>query len=168
MPTLNGRQFRSVSATFTRPGDTTPYNAGDLVANNTAAGSVVPLSWAIVRRPQFVSRVRLLKSTASVTNAAFRVHLFAAAPTFVSAGDNGAFATVVATGAANWIASLDGTMAAACADGAIVNCIPTGNIPRRDYIGDVSTLYGLVEALGAYTPGNAEIFTATLVTEFDQ
>lgn len=167
MATINGRQFRSISATFTRPTDTTAYGAGDLIANNTAAASVVPLSWAIPRRPAIISRIRLLKSTAGLTNPSFRIHLFGAAPTFVTNGDNAAFATVVATGAAEWLGSFDGVMVAACADGAAVNCLPTGNYLRRDYIGPLSTIYGLIEAVGAYAPGNAEVFTATLVTEFD-
>lgn len=167
MPVINGRQFRSVSATFTRPNDTTPYGAGDLVANNTAAASVVPLSWLTAgSRPFVLSRIRLLKSGATITNAQFRIHLFRSAPVISTTGDNGVFASVVA-GAANWLASFDGTMVAAMSDGAAVNCLPTGNTPRRDYVGDPTTLYGLLEAVGAYTPAAQEVFTATLVQEFD-
>ena len=33
--------FINSSASFTRPGDTTAYASGDLVANSTTAGSVV-------------------------------------------------------------------------------------------------------------------------------
>lgn len=168
MPTLNGRQFRSISAAFTRPNDTTAYNAGDLVANNTAAASVAPMSWIRTgSRPFIVSRIRLHKSAASVTNAQFRVHLFSATPVISTNGDNAAFASVVA-GSANWLGSFDGTMLATMNDGAVVNCLPTGPLLRRDYVGDPSTLYGLIEAVGAYTPAAQEVFTATLVTEFDQ
>jgi len=45
MTTKNDIGFRSNTATFTRPGDTNVYASGDLVANNTAAASVVPMSW---------------------------------------------------------------------------------------------------------------------------
>jgi hypothetical protein len=167
MPTVNARQFRSISATFTRPNDTTAYGAADLVANSTTAASVVPLSWLTTgSRPFVISRILLRKSTASVTNAAFRIHIFSGLPTIATTGDNAAFATVV-TGATTWLGSFDGTMAAAMADGAAVNCLPTGNYARRDCIGAPGTLYGLVEALGAYAPGAQEIFTITLFTEFD-
>src|SRR5688572_29350805 len=37
----------AASATFNRPADTTAYSIGDLVANNTAAGSVTPLSFTV-------------------------------------------------------------------------------------------------------------------------
>ena len=39
--------FFNQSQSFTRPGDTTPYASGDLVANSTTAGSVVPLTFTI-------------------------------------------------------------------------------------------------------------------------
>lgn len=165
--TLNGRQFRRISANFTRPADTTAYGAGDLVANSTTAASVVALSWATAgSRPFYIPRIRLQKSAASVTNAQFRVHLFDSAPTVATNGDNSAFASVV-SGVAKWLGSFDGTMAASHADGAVVHCLPTGNYRRRDFIGDPGTLYGLIEALAAYTPASEEVFTATLVTEFD-
>jgi len=166
--TLNGRQFRRVSSNFTRPNDTSAYTAGDLVANSTTAASVVPLSWATTgSRPFYISRIRLQKTGAIVTNAQFRIHLYDAAPVVSTTGDNAAFASVVA-GVAKWLGSFDGTMVASQSDGAAVNCLPTGNFLRRDYIGDPGTLYGLIEALAAYTPIAEEVFTATPVTEFDQ
>lgn len=37
--------FSRQTATFVRPNDATQYTAGDLVANNTTAGSVIPMSF---------------------------------------------------------------------------------------------------------------------------
>jgi hypothetical protein len=169
--------FLPTAYSFTRPADTTAYAAGDLVANSVTAGSVVAMSWANVAPEAarqnsyssfYIPAVRLRKSTASVTNAQFRVHLFQATPTFVTNGDNSAIATVVATGAANWLGSYNGTFVAAIADGAIVNCLPTENAAAQRLpflMASGSTVYGIVEALAAYTPGNAEVFTVQLLVE---
>jgi hypothetical protein len=168
MAIVNGHRFRSNSATFTRPADATAYTAGDLVANSVTAASVVPLTWLVAPRPQVYTRIRLHKSTGSVTNAAFRIHLYGASPVVATNGDNAAYATDVAN-SADWLGSFDGTFLAGHSDGAAINCLPTGNFPRSDYITAMpATAYGLVEALGAYTPGNAEIFIATLFSEFDR
>lgn len=154
------------SSSFTRPADTNAYAAGDLAANVTST-SVTPLSWTThPQRPGcYIAGIRLHKSTNSVTNAAFRVHLFSALPTFTSSGDNGVFATVVATAAANWIGSFDGTMVARTADGASVVLVPTEGAIIPQALAAGSTIYGLVEVLAAYTPGNAEVFTAELLME---
>lgn len=161
-----------VSASFTRPADTTQYAIGDLVANSTSAGSVSAMSWIVsppyTRQsgysPVYVSGVRLHASKASVTSAAFRVHLYSATPTFTSAGDNSAFGTVVATGNANWLASFDVTMVALHADGASGIAVPTEGfvVPQ---VPSGTTVYGLIEALNTYTPSSGETFTAELVCE---
>lgn len=150
---------------FTRPTDTTAYASGDLIANNTAAGSVVPMSWTIpwTRAGGWivVAGVRLRKSTAGVTNPSFRVHLFSAIPTFTSAGDNGLMTTVVATGMASWLAQFDVTLNSAAVDGAQGLAVAVDSVPQYVKLASgATTLYGLLEARGAYAPGNAEVFTA--------
>lgn len=103
----NGRAYgadpiwRPAAASFTRPANATAYTApttttpGQLIANNTAAGSVVPLSWVV---PPFVatdtargliSEFQLDYPTA--VTGTVRVEFFAAAPT-VTAGDGAAYA----------------------------------------------------------------------------
>jgi hypothetical protein len=66
-------------ASFTRPADTTTYASGDLVANNTTAGSVVPLTFTAVTRSAGdsvrIERARINTSNALLTNASFRLHL---------------------------------------------------------------------------------------------
>jgi hypothetical protein len=57
--------INTVSATFTRPSDTTAYASGDLVANSTTAGSVTPLTLTLANPAQVqtnVVRCRLSKS----------------------------------------------------------------------------------------------------------
>ena len=142
------------SASFTRPGDTTAYASGDLVANSTTAGSVVPLSFSRgAGGVQFqLARLKLHKSGTSVTLAQFRIHLFKASPT-VANGDNAAFST---SQVANSLGSFDVTMTQAFTDGAAV-FISTG---ANDIVSDA--LYALIEARAAYAPGNAEVFTLSI------
>lgn len=152
-----------VGSTVTRPADTTAYASGDLVANSTTAGSVTPISFASVSRGSGhlvrVRRVRIKTSSVSVTNAAFRVHLFKGAGTITCAnGDNAAFST---DGAADYLGSVDVTVSQAFTDGAFgaatteINGVPA-----------TTTLYGLIEARGAYTPTSAGTFIVSL--ELDQ
>ena len=159
------------SANFTRPPDITAYVSGDLVANSTTAASVVPLSWTATAQASntyapaagfFVAGVKLAKTGTATANAQFRVHLYSATPTVATTGDNGVYASVVA-GNANWLASFDGTMAAAHTDGCAVICLPS--IALVLPVTGITTVYGLIEARAAYTPANAEVFTATLLLE---
>lgn len=153
--------FRNPTASFTRPTDTTAYASGDLVANSTTAGSVVaPVltigTSAVATGQQFsVNRIKLAKSTVTTTNASFRVHLFKVAPT-VANGDNAAFST---SGAATYLNSFDITVGQAFTDGA-VGFVATG--ANAIVLDAGATIVALVEARGAYSPGNAEVFTLTL------
>lgn len=171
MTTINARRYRSITYAFNRTTDTVAYSAGDLVANSTTSGSVAPLSWSTKTgggsTPFVIPRIRLHKTKSDVTNAQFRIHLFSATPTF-AAGDNSDVATTVATPSANWIGSFDGTMVAKFADGCAVDCVPTQALRRFDYASAGASLYGVIEALAAYTPASGETFTATLIAEYDQ
>jgi hypothetical protein len=102
-------QVWNPSASFMRPNDTTAYASGDLVANSTTAGSVVPMSFPLggnsMPGTTRVARVRLSKSGTTATNASFRVHLYGASPV-VANGDNGAWST---DQAANYLGAIDVT-----------------------------------------------------------
>lgn len=146
------------SANFTRPADTTAYASGDLVANSTTAGSVVPLSWTVARSlglGGMIRRARLRKSGTGTTNATFRLHLYSASPTAAN-GDNGSWST---DQAAAYVGSMDVVVDKAFTDGAAGNGSPNvgGEINFQH-----QTLYGLLEARGAYTPASAEVFTVDL------
>ena len=141
---------------FARPADATAYASGDIVANSTTAGSVVPVTLADVSAgpgfPAVIKRIRLLKSAASVTNATFRVHLFTVAPT-VTSGDNAAI--VIATGAAGYIGQFDIASMQTFTDGGV-------GFVAADVVVRSQTVYALLEARGAYTPASAETFTLSL------
>lgn len=153
------------SSAFTRPNDTTAYASGDLVANSTVAGSVTPLSWLVTptntKGPLFIRRVRLKKSTAVTANAQFRVHLYETAPT-VTNGDNGAWLSTVSSYLGSFDVSADKVFSDA-SEGSGVPQSGTGSeigVPG----GTDKTIYGLLEARAAYTPGAQEVFTIYLET----
>jgi hypothetical protein len=151
------------SSSFTRPSDTTAYTSGDLVANSTTAGSVTPMSWVITANSHgnvLIRRCRIQKSTNSTTNASFRLHLYLTSPTPTN-GDNGAWLTTVS----GYLGSLDVTIAKAFSDGggaALEAGVPTTGSEIIVAGGTDLTIYGLLEARGAYTPSSAEVFTTTL------
>ena len=153
-----GGSSANVSANFTRPADTNAYASGDLVANSTTAGSVTTMSFAVSRATGLggmVRRGRLRKSGTGISGAFFRLHLYRASPT-PSNGDNGAWLT---DKAADYLGAIDFTCDRAFTDGAIASGVPiTGS--EINFTSD--TLYGLLEARGAYTPVSGETFTVEL------
>ena len=151
------------SATFTRPNDANAYASGDLVANNVTNTSVVPMSWVVsgasIHGNLFVRRARIEKSTTSVTNSSFRVHLYETSPT-VTNGDNGVWTSTYSS----YLGSLDVVVDKAFSDGAAGTgglTSSTGNEIVIDGTVD-KTIYGLLEARGAYTPGAQEVFVVIL------
>jgi hypothetical protein len=151
-----------VSANFNRPANTTAYASGDLVANNTTAGSVTVLTFnnatRIAAGSGMVRRARIKKSDVGVASAAFRVHLFSAAPT-VTNGDNGVLSM---TGLASYLGALDVIVDQAFTDGAFGAGLPRSGSEITFRLASGSTIYGLLEARGAYPPANAETFTVEL------
>jgi len=152
-------------ANFTRPSDTTAYTSGDLVANNTTAGSVAPLTFSISYGRGFkLQRVTLLKTSTTVTDAQFRLHLYKDSPT-VAGGDNAAWSSIVA-GYLGYI-DIDG-QTPAFTDDAMASGVPISNsvYAPMSILTDVDQkLYGLLEARDTYGPASAEVFTVTLLGE---
>lgn len=154
-----GGTISNPSANFTRPNDTTAYASGDLVANSTTAGSVAAMTFAVARIAAgsvMLRRCRLQKSGTSVTNASFRVHLFAAAPGTVTNGDNGAFSV---SGAADYLGAFDVTVDRAFTDGALGFGNPVVGFEMGVKLASGTTIRGLIEARAAYTPAANEVFT---------
>lgn len=154
-----------VSANFTRPANTTGYASGGLVANSTTAASVVALSWSTAARiagnPAFITRARLKTSSTSVTNASFRLHLYAADPaasTGITNGDNGAWLTKHAS----YLGSIDIIVDKAFSDAAAGQGAPSVGSFIEFIPASGTTIYGLLEARAAYTPTSSEVFTVEL------
>lgn len=148
------------SAAVVRPADITAYVSGDLLANSTTAGSVVPLSWSVGRVAAgslMVRRVRLRKTSTSITAAKFRLHLYASSPT-VTNGDNGAWLSTQS----GYLGFVDVTMDRAFSDGAAGEGAPTIGSEVGVKLAAGQTVYGLIEVRDAYTPASGETVTAEL------
>lgn len=155
-------------ATFTRPGtDATQYDAGDLIANDVAAPNVVPLAFVAAREfatSLFILRARLRKSSPSVTEAAFLLHLFTDAPAPVN-GDNGALST---NKSAAYLGAIFFASMQPFTDGAWGSGIPAQEGPMIVELAEGSrTIYGLLQAQGAYIPIAGETFEVTLEVQQD-
>lgn len=158
------------SANFTRPADTTAYVVGDLVANSTTAASVVPMQHACVvanivtttKGTFHVARAVLKKSTTSTTNAAFRIHLWGSDPSASTGVVNGDNSAMQIKSGATYLGYIDiASMLAIFSDGAYGVGQPS-NGPLNVTLASGSVTYSLLEVRGAYTPGNAEVFTVVL------
>jgi hypothetical protein len=163
IPDRKAVQINNPSASFTRPADTTAYSVGDLVANSTTAGSVVPMAFVlgnVFGVGSFrTTRARLTKSGTGVTNATFRLHLYQVAAPTVANGDNGAWST---NGAVNWLGNIDVSSMLAFTDGATGTGAFAAGSEGFIKLASGVTVYGLLSALGTYTPASGEVFTVTL------
>jgi hypothetical protein len=157
---------QAASSTITRPADTTAYTSGDLVANSVTAGSVTNLQFTTLARVSGGSGViigaQIQKSTNVATSAAFRLHLFNTAPTYTSAGDNSAIATVVVASAKGYLGYIDITAMVGFSDVCWGSGAPDNTRGGIPYVATAQIIFGLLEARGAYTPGNAEVFTVSV------
>lgn len=155
-------QVGNISASFTRPADTTAYTIGDLVANSVTAGSVIPMAFKLDNSfpmGQFrLTRARIYKNGAVVTNANFRLHLYQALPT-VTNGDNGAW---LSTGSADWLGNIDIPSMLVFSDGAAGSGSAAAGSELLIRQKQGATIYGLLVALAAYTPANGEVFTVVI------
>lgn len=154
------------SATFTRPSNTTAYASGDLVANNTTAGSVTLLSWKLPEGGVWLRQLRLTSSNTTITNGSFRVWFTTDSAVTFTNGDNGALAVSSGLALADVIGFVDVTL-----DGAIGSLGSVGTATfdpgllalfAASYANGRGTVYGFVEARAAYTPASAEVFTIYL------
>lgn len=167
---MGGKIVRLSAPQMTRPADTTAYANGDLVANSTTAGSVVPLTFPRNklqgRTSGKITGATLKKSSTGVTTASFRLHLFQAAPGAVTNGDNGAIA-VASIG--NHIGFLDFDFATLANDanigGGLSKSAAAPATPLTFSVANGGTIYGLLAATGAYTPASAETFDVALDVE---
>lgn len=156
-------QVGNITASFIRPANVTPYAVGGLVANSVTAGSVVPMPFKLDNSfpmGQFrLTRARLYKSDPGIINATFRLHLYQAAAPTVTNGDGGAW---LSNGVANWIGNIDISSMLAFSDGAAGTGSPPAGSEQIIRTKTGTTVWGLLAALGAYTPVSAEQFTITI------
>lgn len=149
------------SANFTRPSDTTAYASGDLVANNTTAGSVTMMTFTFSSssKPIWLRRVKITKSDPDIVSASFRLWLHSDSAVTFSNGDNGVLSIASSTLAVGSIflpldISFDYSLTGA-------GDVALATFDRGLHLLDATT-YGFLEARAAYTPASAEVFTVEL------
>jgi hypothetical protein len=145
---------------FTRPADTTAYTIGDAVGG-AASDTVFPFTNAAKNTggSSRLKSVKIAKSGTTITLATFRLALFRTAPTAVA--DNAAFPIAYADRNAI-IGYVDMDIMASNGGGGGFT-FKTVDIPLKFTTG--KTLYGVLIALGAYVPANAETFAIELAIE---
>lgn len=160
LPVAAGRVVVVTAPTMTRPADTTQYSTGDLVANSTTAGSVVPLEFDVGGGSGMVRKIRIRtnRTSGGTTNAVFRVFLFRTAPT-VAGGDNAAFNPA---NAANFIDAMDVVLNEQFSDGAANSSNGAAGEINYSLPSGSTKLFGLVRAGAGYTPASAEQISVAL------
>lgn len=161
------------SSSFTRPANTTSYSSGQLVANSTTAGSVVPMSWVCSdtnavtgSKASFkIVRGRLKKSQNTTTNATFAIQLFGSDPSAssgISVGDGGTFAGNVKD--ATFLGTINTGLPTSLNDCAISFATPSNAASAGIVVAQSSgTIYGLLTTVASgYAPLSSEVFTITL------
>lgn len=150
------------SATFTRPSNTTAYAAGDLVANDTTAGSVTQLSWNFnTSSGLWLREIRFYKTKVDASGAAFRLWLHNDSAVTFSNGDNGALSIASST-----LAITDIAIPLELPSATMVTLTGSGTCAVATFDPGLVALpnvtYGFTEARDAYTPASGEVFTIVI------
>lgn len=157
---------RTISQSFTRPADTTPYAAGDVVCNSTSVP--VPITFGTIAKGSMLTTIMQATCIVEANNATkpdLQLWLFDTAP--VSPNDNAAFAptnaemetlvAIIAFPVGSFVVGNAGAAAAgnvACdAQALFIHANPTANS---------AALYGILVVRNAYTPTSAEKFVIRL------
>ena len=157
---VGGEVIIAAAAQLTRPADTTAYAIGDLIANSTTVGLVVPLSFTVARVAAGSGMIRRCKIERSqpLLGASIRLHLYTSAPT-PSNGDNGAYIT---NGRASYMGAMDVALDRVFTDGAAGYGIPRVGSEITFDLASGQTIRGLLEVLAVFTPGSGETFDVSL------
>jgi hypothetical protein len=157
---LSSGAITNPTSILTRPANTTPYAANQLIASSTTAGLVVVPWFAIATGAggAILPRVRL--STNAMTGwggVTLSVCLWSAAPTYTN-GDGGAYA--VATGSASWLANFLITLTQ-YGDGASGAGPLTGANELALKLASGASVFWDMRILGGATPSSGQTFLLT-------
>lgn len=147
----------NLSATFTRPANTTAYASGQLIANSTTAGSVVPMQFTLPGGAPIVVRVRLSTNvTTGWGSGSITVNLWSCKPTYTS-GDGAAYA--ISAGGSCWIGSFPITLTQ-YGDAASGEGSPT--VGNNVVLPPGAVYYADLTSGSSLTPISGQTFTLTL------
>jgi hypothetical protein len=148
-----------LTATITRPDNTTAYTAGDVVGNTA---SIITFG-AMKTGLNMILGTRLLLSVTAVpaSMAAFNLHLYSGSPTNIQ--DNAAW-TLPTADSTNYLGSVVLGVPVALIGDVIFSqddeVNTTINVANND-----NNIYGLLETVGGYTPGAETVHTIYLDIE---
>jgi hypothetical protein len=161
-----------VTATITRPADTTAYTAKDAISSSTSAPATLQFSNMARKTGGSGYIVKAMIGTSQTTNTeSFRLHLYNAAPTAIN--DNAACSAPLNANLSSYIGTLNFPAAkveGTGADTAYANITPNtpgGDVPLSFVCAADANLYGLLESPNGYTPASAQTFSITLAAEQD-
>jgi hypothetical protein len=165
--TISGTATNPTTGAYTLTSTTTAYTAGQLIANNGAAGSVTNPSFSIANSAggAAIPRLRLISNdTTSTAWAAqtVQVDLWSAAPTWTN-GDRAAW--LPATGSASHLGSYNCTFPTPVwGDGLTAECAPQVGVFSLPVLASGSTVYASYKAItGSGVTGVSK--TLTLIAE---
>lgn len=144
-------------ADITRAANTTAYAAGDVI---NGSGLTVPIPLSVARQASGhgeIIQVVLETDLATITNGDIRVHFFSESHTL--AADNAAFASLHAN-RANYLGFVTLPTLIAMGGGAAAKDDDL-RIPFISSSAD-GKIYAVLEALGAYTPGSAQVISLSV------
>lgn len=154
-------------ASFNRPANTTQYADGDLISNSATDSEFKPLGFNISRLSGSggaIKAVRIYKDENTTTEANFFLNLYTRNPNLIVA-DNAALPFVDRR---YWVGAIALDMssgASAGSGGNLYERIELSNpilIDPKAYDAENPTIYGTLEAEGAYAPASGELFEITL------
>lgn len=144
-----------VTATFTRPANTTAYTSGAIVCNSASPTVCTPLTFT-VPSTGFVTQGRLILNSTVTTNASFTIHLYDAAPTLTGLSDDSAFSPLWAD-AAHRVGSFTCSTPVANTDNVTFDCSSSNSGNPLNFAADGSSqLYAVLQVNGAYVPTSGE------------
>jgi hypothetical protein len=157
----------TLTASYTRPADTTAYAAGDAVADSTSAPTALSFANAarVAAGSGVITGCTLTDSANQATKGQFELWIFDASVT--PTNDNAAMAMSDGD-AAKAVAIFQFTtwFVGNAGSGASGNAVSVGTLAggngRAFKLASGTTLYGLMVARNAYTPVSGEVFTFKL------
>jgi hypothetical protein len=150
---LAGGFQKIVSASFTRPSDTTAYAAQDALSNSTTTPTILTFADAtrFTGGSGLILSARHAKNSTTTANATFRLYLYRATVTAVN--DNAQFPLLWAN-RANRIGHIDFTHTTQGTGSDSTSALTTFvNLP---FIATGTSLFGQLQATAAYSPASAE------------
>lgn len=150
-----GRRTIITSAFFTRPSDTITYTVGDGVSNSITTPTAIEFTNAarVAGGSGLIISAKLTKSSNTTTNASFRLWLFTSVPSNVP-NDNAVFGIsfVNRTSRIGYIDFTSFVAGTDCAESVV------SGIQFAFKLAGGTSLFGILQALGAYPPISGEQF----------